>query len=136
MLNKLILIIFLAFKFSVNAIGQDASKVANDSLTLTSQQIFDKGNEFYKRKEYDQCVIWIRKSADMGNPEAICRLGYMYSEGHGVPMDLDEAVRLTRIAAHKGFSKAEYNMAYFYGTGQGVKPSLRKAVKWYKKSAS
>jgi len=134
-MNKLILTIFLAFIFSVSAIGQDSFKAPNDSTKLTSQQMFDKGNEYYKRKEYDQSIVWIRKSADMGNLEAICRLGYMYSVGYGVPLDPNEAVRLTEVAANEGYPKAEYNMAYFYGTGEGVDPSFRKAVRWYKKSA-
>src|SRR5688500_5313824 len=116
MWNKSILAIVLALDFSARAIGQDAVQALNDSTKLTSQEMFDRANEYYKLKEYDRSIVWFRKSADMGNAAAICRLGYMHSMGYGVPLDYREAVRLTRIAAGKGYAKAEYNMAYYYGT--------------------
>src|SRR5690349_1248742 len=110
MMCRLIFVMVMVFDFSVSAIGQETDKVLNDSMKLTSQELFVKGSEYYQRKEYEQSAVLYRKAADMENLDAICRLGYMHSLGYGVPLDSNEAVRLTRIAADKGFGKAEYNM--------------------------
>jgi hypothetical protein len=65
-------------------------------------------------------VKWYRKAADQGHAKAQSDLGYMYSNGEGVPEDDAEAVKWVRKAADQGLAKAQHSLGAMYSDGEGV----------------
>lgn len=84
-----------------------------------------------------EIVAAYRKSAEMGNPEAMCFLGEWYQYGEkGLPIDDKEKFRWWRKAAERGYYQAQYKIGDCYDWGRGVEEDKREAIKWFKRSAS
>ena len=84
-----------------------------------------------------EIVAAYRKSAEMGNPEAMCFLGEWYQYGEkGLPIDAKLKFRWWRKAAEKGYYQAQYKIGDCYDWGRGIEEDKREAIKWFKRSAS
>ena len=68
---------------------------------------YENGVWYYRRGDYKKSAQWYRIAAEGGHPKAQYSLGYMYSEGEGVPQDHREAIRWYRRAAKNGLGKAQ-----------------------------
>ena len=53
-------------------------------------------------RNYERALELFRKSATLGNPDAICNLAVCHMHGHGVPQDYQEALRLYTLASERG----------------------------------
>jgi localization factor PodJL len=73
----------------------------------------------------------LRAAAAAGNPAAEYEIGMRYSEGRGVPANLETAVQWFERAANKGVAPALYRLGSLYEKGQGVKKDLEKARQFY-----
>jgi len=73
----------------------------------------------------------LRAAAAAGNPAAEYEIGMRYSEGRGVPANLEIAVQWFERAANKGLAPALYRLGSLYEKGQGVKKDLEKARQLY-----
>ena len=111
-------LIFLLFTFSSQA-GAD----------------FKAGGDAYKRGDYETAAKEFLPLAEKGDHRAMYALGSMYSVGHGVPQDLNEAFKWFQKAASYGRPDAEYKLGLMYAQGLGVPQDYRKAINWYGKSA-
>ena len=78
---------------------------------------------------------WFRKSAQQNNHNAMIRIGRLYEEGKGVPMNKQEAVKWYRKAADLGNVEAMGYLGCCYEKGEGVEKSIDQAVYWYNKGA-
>ena len=70
-----------------------------------------------------------------GNPAAEYEIGVRYSEGRGVPADLELAAHWFERAANHGLAPAQYRLGSLYEKGQGVKKDLNKARSLYLQAA-
>ena len=77
----------------------------------------------------------IRAEADQGGPEAQFLLGWMYSEGMGLPPSQIDAIKRIRQAADQGYVFAIIEMGLRYKRGRGVEKDLTKAIEWYQRAA-
>jgi TPR repeat protein len=59
----------------------------------------------------------------------------MYSQGRGVPVDGDEAVRWYRKAAGQNYAPAEYKLAMLYFEGDVIPRNLPEAMRWFHRAA-
>jgi localization factor PodJL len=73
----------------------------------------------------------LRTAAAAGNPAAEFEIGVRYSEGRGVPANLELAAQWFERAANKGLAPALYRLGSMYEKGQGVKKDLEKARELY-----
>lgn len=90
---------------------------------------------YYKQKDYKKAYTWFKKSADGGDHEGQCRLGYYYYYGYEpVNKNLAEAFRLFSLAAEQGDDDACYFLGWMYEHGQQVSSNTTIAIEWYKKS--
>ena len=78
----------------------------------------------------------LRKAAEQGHAAAQRYLGFVYSDGRGVPQDFVEAVRWSRLAAEQGDATAQFNLGLAYSTGQGVQQDYVESHKWGNLAAS
>ena len=73
----------------------------------------------------------LRGAAANGNPAAEYEIGVRYSEGRGVPANLELAVLWFDRAAKQGLAPALYRLGSLYEKGLGVKKDLDKARQLY-----
>ncbi|WP_422039753.1 peptidoglycan-binding protein [Roseibium sp.] len=77
----------------------------------------------------------LRSAAASGNPAAEFLVGVRYTEGQGVPADLEKAAVWYQKAANKGLPPAQYRLASLYEKGRGVEKDVAKARAWYSQAA-
>lgn len=104
------------------------------------EELYQKGEAYYYgkgvSKSYEEAVKWYRKAAVMGNPAAMCSIGYCYDKGDGVPQSYEEAVTWYRRAAEKGDVTAIRNLGVCYANGWGVAQSHEESITWYHRAAN
>lgn len=96
---------------------------------------YKMGKSYYRAKDYNKAYPWFKKSAEGGDDDGQCHLGYYYYYGYEpVNENLAEAFRLFSLAAEQGNDVACYFLGWIYEHGQGVPVDKLKAIEWYKKS--
>ncbi len=103
--------------------------------SLTPEQMYQKGYNYYHNKQYAEAVDWFRKAAEQGYAEGQYWLGWCYRDGHGVAKDKSMAVYWYRKAAEQGHASGQYWLGFYYYWGQGVAEDKSMAVYWYRKAA-
>jgi uncharacterized protein len=79
---------------------------------------------------------YLRRSAELGYPQAQVVLGYLYDVGSVVPQDSGQAADWYRKAARQDDRLAEWLLGRLYYTGTGVPRDLNTAESWLQKSAN
>lgn len=97
---------------------------------------YKMGKPYYKSKDYNKAYLWFKKSAEGGDDDGQCHLGYYYYYGYSPINRSDYATAFSWFskAADVGNSDACYFLGWMYEHGQGVPTNKLKAVEWYKKS--
>ncbi|MFT5426274.1 MAG: TPR repeat protein [Gammaproteobacteria bacterium] len=96
---------------------------------------FKLGGDAYKDGDYETAAKEFLPLAENGDHRAMYALGSMYAVGHGVPMDLKEALKWFQKAASYGRPDAQYKIGLMYDDGLGLKQDYRKALNLYGKSS-
>ena len=104
-------------------------------LTQAVHADFESAGDAYKEGDYETAAREFLPLAENGDHRAMYALGSMYAAGHGVPMDLKEALKWFRKAATYGRPDAQYKIGVMYDRGLGLKQDYRKALNWYGKAA-
>ena len=104
-------------------------------VSLSVNADFETAGDAYKDGDYETAAKEFLPLAEDGDHRAMYALGSMYAAGHGVPMDLKEALKWFRKAATYGRPDAQYKIGVMYDRGLGLKQDYRKALNWYGKSA-
>jgi len=121
----------------------------SNELNNLIRPLADKGNasaQFYLGymyssgkgvpQNYNESVLWYRRSAEQENASAQNNLGFMYQNGYGVPQDYKEAVKYYQLSADQNNAIAQDNLGEMYENGYGVSANRHKAIEWYQKSAA
>ena len=97
---------------------------------------YKMGKPYYKSKDYNKAYPWFKKSAEGGDDDGQCHLGYYYYYGYSPINQRDYATAFSWFskAADAGNTDACYFLGWMYENGQGVPTNKVKAVEWYKKS--
>lgn len=84
---------------------------------------------------FPEALLEYRKSADLGNHQAMRNLGILYENGEGTAQDYAEAMRWFGKSADLGNGLAMNNIGLLHRNGKGVPEDLTLALEWYRKSA-
>ncbi len=113
-IKKLKPLIFDIDRHGYYSVGERVADAFSVGKELAKEQL-GLGNKYYYGEgiELDlaKAVYWYTKSAENGNAEAKCLLGYCYREGIGVEKNLEKAVALFEESAALGFPMAKDNLA-------------------------
>jgi len=91
---------------------------------------------FYKVQKWIQDALeLLRWGADIGDREALYKLGVLYFYGDEIQEDKVEGFRLWKLSAEKEFGMAQYSLGLCYDNGEGAPKDKKKAVEWYFKAA-
>lgn len=99
--------------------------------TSVLAQDYDKGLAAAQSGDFATALKEWRPLAEQGNAEAQLNLGFMYSDGKGVPQDYAEVAKWYRMAAEQGYAGAQYNLGLRYKNGEGVLQDNIMAHMWY-----
>jgi len=88
-----------------------------------------KANEYFE-KAIEQLHI----SANEGDAESQCDLGYMYYCGRGTKSDYIKALSYYQLAASQGHCRAQNNLGHMYRDGHGTERDRAMACKLYQLS--
>ena len=115
----------------------DLEKISNTHKAPTAfenknfkQTNFEKGLDYYNKKNYKKAVYWLTKSAQQGILEAQYNLGVMYEKGDGVPQNYKQAVYWYTKSAQQGFPQAQNNLGLMYDKGEGVPKNYIHSYAW------
>ena len=97
-----------------------------------AQDLFNRGEDAYSRKEYNKATGFYLSAANQGHAGAQYILGQCYFRGTGVKSDYNEAVKWLTQAANRGHLKAQYDLGVYYHWEIG---DYVKAAEWYNKAA-
>ena len=91
-------------------------------------------NGYGVEKNNTQAVSYYNKAIDLGNINAMLKLGICYYHGYGFKKDYKQAFSWFKKAADKNHANACGWTGYCYENGYGVNKNLDFAIKWYKKA--
>ena len=103
---------------------------------LNQEADFQKGNEAFKKKDYETALREWRPLAEQGHAEAQYWLGVMYGRGQAVPQNHKIALKWWKLAAEEGHAWAMIHLGASYRFGKGVPKNLVYAYMWYDIAAS
>ena len=77
-----------------------------------------------------EAVRWYQLAAHQGDARAQVSLGFMYSNGNGVPQDYSKAMRWYQLAADQGNASAQTSLGFMYKYSSGVPQDYVSAHMW------
>ena len=98
---------------------------------MQSEKLFKQAISLTEQNNYIEALPILEQAANLGNVEAMCLLGDLYSEEKGVECDLQKSYEYYVQAAEKEFPKAQYKL----GMLLFEKNDTYKAQLWIEKSA-
>ena len=100
--------------------GIEACRTALATYPDTPRFEFQLARSLHKAEQYDEAAGLYRSLVQRGYFAALTNYGWMLNNGHGVPKDQKEAVRLYLLAAQQGDNFGMYNTAMAYDSGEGL----------------
>lgn len=84
-------------------------------------------------RDIEKAMVWLVRSAEMGEPRAMGDLGGAYDWGLGeaVPADREKAAEWYEKGAMRGHAASQYNLGVLYEEGVGKEQDLVKAYQFY-----
>ncbi len=89
----------------------------------------------YGADDFATALPLYEQLAKAGEPQALYRLGYMYSHAEGVKQDLSRAIAYYHQAAETGHAVAAYCLAAMFAQGRGTPLDYGQAMQWYRRAA-
>lgn len=96
---------------------------------------YAKGRDAYDSGDYETALSEWQTLAESGDADAQFGMGLLYSNGFGVPLDDDEALKWYKLAADQDHGMAANNLGVMYANGWGVPQSDEEAFRWYSLAA-
>lgn len=96
---------------------------------------FEKGMTALMRGDYAIAYCHWAPLADQGFSEAQYHLGWLYANGNGLAVDMQQALNWWLKAAHQDHTDAQFAVALAFTTGEGMQKDFDQAIKWYLSAA-
>jgi len=96
---------------------------------------FQAGRAAEGRKDFAAARALYEKASAIGSPLAMLRLGLLYSEGNGLPVDDAQARQWYEKAAQQNMPSAMARLGMLHETGRGGPQDYAEARRWYEKAA-
>ncbi len=92
---------------------------------------FDSGMLALADGDYAEAYCHWLPLAEQGYAEAQYHIGWLYANGNGLAVDIEQALTWWMRAAGQGHADAQFAVGLAHTTGEGLKKDLHEAVKWY-----
>jgi len=84
---------------------------------------------------FQESLKGLRELANNGNPDAMGKLGTLFTTGVTAPPDLEEGLKWIQKSAEAGWPKAQYDLAGHLLFGRGVSLNKNEAIEWMTRAA-
>ena len=123
-----------------DADGVNFEGVSFSNVSLDAKSMFYIGCCYHYdaqniQDDFFNAMEWYKKAADLGNIDAVRKIGFLYRHGKGVPQDKAKGFKFIKQAADKGNVLAIFHVGESYRCGEGVTKDGYKALEWFKKAA-
>jgi TPR repeat protein len=120
--------------FNTNAIKQDASDGDDEAQLILGLMYLDGEGV---KKNINEALKWLTKSAEKGNVNAQLLLGKLYFDGVGVNVKKKDAKAFEWFckAAEQGDVNAQLIVGHLLYEGKGVTKNANEAFKWFEEAA-
>ena len=96
---------------------------------------FEQGMESLERGDFAEAYCLWRPLAMRGHAEAAYHVGWLYANGNGLKVDIDQAIYWWTKAADQGHTDAQFALGFAYTQGEGIKEDPDKALSWFVRAA-
>lgn len=96
---------------------------------------FQKGWRAYSSTDYATALAEWQDLAEAGDTNACFGMGLLYSNGFGVDLNDELALKYYDQAATQGHAEAQYNLGVMHQNGWGVPLDEDEGIKWYRLAA-
>ena len=124
-------------KYAHNLISKIYSRIRKQALIknkadylLILADMYSFG--LYNKQDFKKAFVLYSRSAELGNIEAQCNLGYMYIVGQGVSIDKKLSSYWWKKSADLGFIHSMRDIGQNLLTGQGIEKNPKEACKYFK----
>lgn len=109
-------------------------------LLLLQRQVvtagpFEQGMTSLEEGDFAEAYCIWRPMAMRGHAEAAYHMGWLYANGNGLKVDIQEAIHWWSQAANQGHTEAQFALGLTYTNGEGIDADPEKALDWYMKAA-
>lgn len=107
-----------------------------EKMQSEREESYSKGMRYFLGLQYEEAIDCFQKAAALGHDTAQYKLGEIYEEGYGTPVNDKEAVTWYIKAAKQGYDVAQVKISKIYYHGSlGVKQNYQESIKWFEKAA-
>ncbi|MET0278594.1 MAG: caspase family protein [Pseudorhodoplanes sp.] len=110
--------------------GVAACRAALVTYPNTPRFEFQLARSLHKAEQYNEAAALYRSLVQRGYFAALTNYGWMLHNGHGLPKDQKESVRLYLLAAQQGDNFGMFNSAMAYDSGEGLPYNPVQAAHW------
>ena len=121
--------------FVLTSLANLRVRAQDQSKALLAEDYYLYAEDSYAEEDYKTAIRLYKKSARLGNADAMYSIGYMYKNGFGVRRSLSKAVRWYDKAIRAGSQMAAAMKGLMYEIGDGVKMDTRAAYELYLSAA-
>jgi len=106
------------------------------SAAQAQPQAFEEGMNALLEGNFAEAYCQWKPLAKRGHAESQYNLGWLYANGNGMNVDVDEALRWWQAAAKQGHADAQFAIGLAYITGEGgLEKNVDLAVRWFLRAA-
>ena len=130
-----------------NLMGSFSTKVQNSQNAAAAPKndepapsdvvgTYEYGMRLLEKENVEKALIFLRRAAERGYPDAQYHLAVIYNDGTGVMSDIEQANMWFRKAADSGNSDAQYKLSLALESGNHIQRDPKGALQYLKKSAA
>ncbi len=108
--------------------------MTDEERARRADELLNIGAQAYRQGDYQTAKDYYEQSAQLGQSQAACNLGYIYAYGRLGQRDDERAFYYFSLAAVDGNSNALYKVGDAYYWGNFVAKSPQLAFKYYRKA--
>ncbi len=125
----------ITFAFALDYSTMDLPTLQKYAKAGSAKALSELGWRCMNEKDYINAAIWLKESAEKGNPNAQVNYGFLHEKGFGVEQNYKEACKWYKSAADQNNKTAQCNLGNMYRFGYGVEKNIEEARKLYSLSA-
>jgi FOG: TPR repeat, SEL1 subfamily len=93
------------------------------------------GEMYFNTKDYTRAAYFLTRAVELGDVNALCKLGLLYHTGKGETRDFNSAYLLYKQAADHYNAEGLYATGWMFYKGTGVKQDYAKAIEYFRTGA-
>ena len=121
---------------SIRALDQKKENLLKEHAMQDDKEALRFAEKALENHNGQEALKFLRRSAEMGNADAVYQLGLLYYEGEYIPQDYQQAAECFSRVADSGNPDAQYFLGDIYENGEGVSQDYVEAAKRYRRSAA